>query len=313
MGFRIADVALASLDIAVVAAAPANAARGMEIGLQDDSHCLDEDAAGSRRGVRARSVAARIVAARERPVGVGRERPAREDHAGRRELRLLPLRPSGRRGGRPRHLRAADANGRRTGVGDARPQDLRRPSRPAALRRVRRGRRFALQRARARAVDLERAELARAAEARAPVREGVQEGQGQRQGQVGAPPAARVREDLRAGLPEAVPGGARGDQAGLAGLADLDRRDQPVREPAQESTAPLAWVRQLACVDPAITCCTGGALRADGYAHHPYSFDRRPGARARAPTMSRSRRSASSRSSCTSCAVGCVWPAGPCT
>jgi len=46
----------------------------------------------------------------------------------------------------------------------------------------------------------------------------------------------------------------------------------------KESTAPLAWVRQIACADPVIKRCKGGALRADGYAHHPYSFDRRPGA-----------------------------------
>ena len=44
------------------------------------------------------------------------------------------------------------------------------------------------------------------------------------------------------------------------------------------STAPLGWVRQLVCADPVITGCKGGALRADGYAHHPYSFDRRPSA-----------------------------------
>ena len=41
---------------------------------------------------------------------------------------------------------------------------------------------------------------------------------------------------------------------------------------------PLAWVRQVVCADPVIKRCKGGALRADGYAHHPYSFDRRPGA-----------------------------------
>ena len=37
-------------------------------------------------------------------------------------------------------------------------------------------------------------------------------------------------------------------------------------------------MRQIACADPVIKRCKGGALRADGYAHHPYSFDRRPGA-----------------------------------
>jgi hypothetical protein len=49
----------------------------------------------------------------------------------------------------------------------------------------------------------------------------------------------------------------------------------------KQSTAPRAWVRQLVCADPVVTRCRGGALRADGYAHHPYSFDRRPKTRRR--------------------------------
>ncbi|MEA2310603.1 MAG: hypothetical protein QOE28_571 [Solirubrobacteraceae bacterium] len=43
----------------------------------------------------------------------------------------------------------------------------------------------------------------------------------------------------------------------------------------KQSTAPLAWLRQLACVDGVVKGCTG-TLRADGYAHHPYAFDRNP-------------------------------------
>ena len=81
----------------------------------------------------------------------------------------------------------------------------------------------------------------------------------------------------------------------------------------KRSTAPLAWVRQIACADPVIKGCKGGALRADGYAHHPYSFDRAPDETRKAPTTSRSRRSAGSRSSSASCEAGCVWPAGRCT
>jgi hypothetical protein len=47
----------------------------------------------------------------------------------------------------------------------------------------------------------------------------------------------------------------------------------------RQSTAPLAWLRQLACADPVVrTGCTG-VLRADGYAHHPYAFDRSPSAK----------------------------------
>jgi hypothetical protein len=43
----------------------------------------------------------------------------------------------------------------------------------------------------------------------------------------------------------------------------------------KQSTAPLAWIRQLACADGVVKGCTG-ILRADGYAHHPYAFDRAP-------------------------------------
>jgi len=42
-----------------------------------------------------------------------------------------------------------------------------------------------------------------------------------------------------------------------------------------QSTAPLLWIRQLACADGVVKGCTG-VLRADGYAHHPYAFDRAP-------------------------------------
>ena len=44
----------------------------------------------------------------------------------------------------------------------------------------------------------------------------------------------------------------------------------------KQSTAPLTWLRQLICVDPVVKRCKGNALRADGYAHHPYDFARAP-------------------------------------
>ena len=44
----------------------------------------------------------------------------------------------------------------------------------------------------------------------------------------------------------------------------------------RQSTAPLAFIRQMVCADKLVkTGCTG-TLRADGYAHHPYAFDRAP-------------------------------------
>lgn len=41
------------------------------------------------------------------------------------------------------------------------------------------------------------------------------------------------------------------------------------------ATAPLLYLRQLTCSDKVVRGCRG-TLRADGYAHHPYSFDRAP-------------------------------------
>jgi hypothetical protein len=43
----------------------------------------------------------------------------------------------------------------------------------------------------------------------------------------------------------------------------------------KQSTAPLAFIRQMVCADQVVKGCTG-TLRADGYAHHPYAFDRAP-------------------------------------
>jgi hypothetical protein len=43
----------------------------------------------------------------------------------------------------------------------------------------------------------------------------------------------------------------------------------------KQSTAPLAFIRQMVCADGLVKGCTG-TLRADGYAHHPYAFDRAP-------------------------------------
>ena len=43
----------------------------------------------------------------------------------------------------------------------------------------------------------------------------------------------------------------------------------------KQSTAPLTWIRQVVCADKIVKGCTG-TLRADGYAHHPYAFDRAP-------------------------------------
>jgi len=47
----------------------------------------------------------------------------------------------------------------------------------------------------------------------------------------------------------------------------------------RQSTAPLAWLRQLACADRVVRRGCAEVLRADGYAHHPYAFDRAPTAK----------------------------------
>ena len=103
---------------------------------------------------------------------------------------------------------------------------------------------------------------------------GVQEGQGQ----VGAPPgalcvktSARVYRELYRAAYAAIKRVAPGMPVWIG-------ETNPYVNKHKRSTAPLAWVRQVACADPVIKRCKGGVLRADGYAHHPYSFDRRPGA-----------------------------------
>ena len=227
MGSRIAAVALAAVALAAVAAAPADASRGMEIGLQDDSHFLDEDAAvrgaafGHARSLRTSSLRANVLWASVVSDPAAKTAPAVVTFDFSRFDRLVE--EAAARGMRVQ----LDAGGRRAGVGDARPQDL--GDHPDPERYAE----FAAAAAshfngRVRALSIpERAELARAAEARAAVREGVQEGQGQGHAQAGAPPGARVREDLRRGLPGALPGRVRRDQAGRAGRAGLDR--QPTR------------------------------------------------------------------------------------
>jgi hypothetical protein len=44
----------------------------------------------------------------------------------------------------------------------------------------------------------------------------------------------------------------------------------------KQSTAPLAFIRQMVCADAVVKKGCTGTLRADGYAHHPYAFDRAP-------------------------------------
>jgi Cellulase (glycosyl hydrolase family 5) len=72
-------------------------------------------------------------------------------------------------------------------------------------------------------------------------------------------------------------------QAGYAAIKQVDAKAQvligetaPYRQPGR-ATAPLAFLRQLACVDESYRK-TGDCppLKADGYAHHPYDFANPP-------------------------------------
>jgi hypothetical protein len=70
-----------------------------------------------------------------------------------------------------------------------------------------------------------------------------------------------------------------------AAYAAIDRADprvpvwigetSPFAGRRQRATAPLAYLRQMTCVDRVLRGCSG-TLRAQGYAHHPYAFDRAP-------------------------------------
>ena len=275
MGSRIAAVALAALALAAVAAAPANAARGMEIGLQDDPHFLDEDAGvrgaafAHARLLRASSLRANVAWASVVSDPAAKTAPAVVNFDFSRFDRLVDEAASN--GIRVQLTLTGDAPAwatRDRKISDDRPDPQRYAEFAAAAASHFNGR--------VRALSIWNEPnwhgLLKPERLCGKVSKKV------KATQVGAPPGARVREDFRAGLPGAVPGRIRGDQAGRAGHAGLDRRDQPVREPAQAVDRAAAWVRQIACADPVIKRCKGGALRADGYAHHPYSFDRRPGA-----------------------------------
>ena len=107
------------------------------------------------------------------------------------------------------------------------------------------------------------------------------------------PVLARAPEPVAAALSRALRGRLRRDQVGRPKRAGADRRDRALRrqgrhqDEGQETarrcrrgkrlglaTAPLKWLRAVACVNARykrINGCT--PLHADGYAHHPYDLE----------------------------------------
>jgi hypothetical protein len=274
MGSRIAAVALAALALAAVAAAPAGAARGMEIGLQDDPHFLDENASvrgaafAHARSLRASSLRANIAWASVVSSPAAKTAPAVVTFDFSRFDRLID--EAAANGIRVQLTLTGDAPAwatRNRKISDDHPDPQRYAEFAAAAASHFNGR--------VRALSiwnepnwhglLKPERLCRKVSKKVkgkPVRRRVR---------VCVKTSARVYRELYRAAYAAIKRVAPGMPVWIG-------ETNPYVNKHKRSTAPLAWVRQVVCADPVIKRCNGGALRADGYAHHPYSFDRRPGA-----------------------------------
>src|SRR5215207_9226646 len=278
MGSRIAAAALAALALAVVAAAPANAARGMEIGLQDDSHFLDEDAAvrgaafGHARSLRASSLRANVPWASVVSDPAATTAPAAVSFDFSRFDRLVD--EAATNGIRVQLTLTGDAPAwatRDRKISDDHPDPKRYAEFAAAAASHFNGRVRALSiwnepnwhgLLKPERLCGEVSKKDKVAGKRKPVRRRVR---------VCVKTSAQVYRELYRAAHAAIKRVAPGMPVWIG-------ETNPYVNRRKESTAPLAWVRQIACASPVVKRCKGGALRADGYAHHPYSFDRRPGA-----------------------------------
>ena len=278
MGSRIAAAALAALTLAAVAAAPAIAARGMEIGLQDDSHFLDEGAAvrgaafGHARSLRASSLRANVPWASVVSDPAAKTAPAAVSFDFSRFDRLVD--EAAAYGIRVQLTLTGDAPAWATRDGrisDDHPDPQRYAEFAAAAASHFNGRVRALSiwnepnwhgLLKPERLCGKASKKVKVKGKRKPVRRRVR---------VCVKTSARVYRELYRAAHAAIKRVAPGMPVWIG-------ETNPYVNRRKESTAPLAWVRQIACADPVIKRCKGGALRADGYAHHPYSFDRRPGA-----------------------------------
>jgi hypothetical protein len=282
MGSRIAAAALAVLALAVVAAAPANAARGMEIGLQDDSHFLDEDAAvrgaafGHARSLRASSLRANVPWASVVSDPAATTAPAAVSFDFSRFDRLVD--EAAAHGIRVQLTLTGDAPAwatRDRKISDDHPDPQRYAEFAAAAASHFNGR------VRALSIwnepnwhGLLKPERLCGKASKTVKGKGKGKGKGKqasRRARVCVKTSARVYRELYLAAHAAIKRVAPGMPVWIG-------ETNPYTNRRKQSTAPLAWVRQLVCADPVVKGCKGGALRADGYAHHPYSFDRRPGA-----------------------------------
>ena len=274
MGSRIAAAALAALALAAVAAAPADAARGMEIGLQDDPHFLDEDA-GVRgaafehaRSLRVSSLRANVSWASVVSDPAAKTAPAVVTFDFSRFDRLVDEAAS--KGIRVQLTLTGDAPAwatRDRKISDDRPDPQRYAEFAAAAASHFEGR--------VRALSIWNEPnwhgLLKPERLCGKVSKKVKRMPVRRRVRVCVKTSARVYRELYRAAHAAIKRVAPDMPVWIG-------ETNPYVNKHKRSTAPLAWVRQIACADPVIKRCKGGALRADGYAHHPYSFDRRPGA-----------------------------------
>ena len=278
MGSRIAAVALAALALAAVVAAPASAARGMEIGLQDDAHFLDEDplvraaAFGHARSLRASSLRANVSWASVVSDPAVQTPPAAVSFDFSRFDRLVD--EAAAHGIRVQLTLTGDAPAWATRdheISDDHPDPKRFAEFAAAAASHFNGRVRALSiwnepnwhgllKPDRLCGKVSKTKKVKVKGKRKAVRRRVR---------VCVKTSAPVYRELYRAAHAAIKRVAPGMPVWIG-------ETNPYVNRRKESTAPLAWVRQLVCADPVVKRCKGGVLRADGYAHHPYSFDRRP-------------------------------------
>ena len=274
MRSRIAAAALTALALAAVAAAPADAARGMEIGLQDDPHFLDEDAGvrgaafAHARSLGVSSLRANVAWASVVSDPAAKSAPAVVYFDFSRFDRLVDEAAS--KGIRVQLTLTGDAPAwatRDRKISDDHPDPQRYAQFAAAAASHFDGR--------VRALSIWNEPnwhgLLKPERLCGKVSKKLNGRPARRRVRVCVKTSARVYRELYRAAHAAIKRVAPGMPVWIG-------ETNPYVNQHKRSTAPLAWVRQIACADPVIKHCKGGALRADGYAHHPYSFDRRPGA-----------------------------------
>jgi hypothetical protein len=289
MRARIAAAALVALALAAMSAAPAGAARGMEIGLQDDSQFLDGDAAvrgaafAHAGSLRASSLRANVPWASVVSDPAATTAPSAASFDFSRYDRLVS--EAAAHGIRVQLTLTGDAPAWATGdhkISNDHPDPARFAEFAAAVASHFNGRVRALsiwnepnwhgllKPEQLCGTSAKKAMAAKKGKSKAKGKgKGKAKGKSKARGRVCVKTSALIyRELYRAGyaaIKQVAPG-----------MPVWIGETNPYVNRRKQSTPPMTWLRQLVCLDPVVKRCRGGTLKADGYAHHPYDFARAP-------------------------------------